>query len=48
MLAAVDLVSAAVELDDLMESVELLVALGGEQSGGNSSFSRLFLSALAF
>jgi hypothetical protein len=48
MLTAVDLVSAAVELDDLlMESVELLVALGGGQSGGNSSFShRLSLSQL--
>jgi hypothetical protein len=39
MLAAVDLVSAAVELDDLVESVNLLVALGGGQSGGNLSFS---------
>jgi hypothetical protein len=48
MLAAVDLVSAAVELDDLVESVNLLVALGGGQSGGNLSFSRLSLSALAF
>jgi hypothetical protein len=46
MLAAVDLISAAVELDDLVESVELLVALGGGQSGGNSSFSRLSLSQL--
>ena len=46
MSAAVDLVSAAVELDDLVESVELLVALGGGQSGGNSSFSRLSLSQL--
>eukprot|EP00978_Attheya_sp_CCMP212_P027835 scaffold94183_cov43-Attheya_sp.AAC.1 len=32
MLAAVDLISAAVELDDIVESVELLVALGGGQS----------------
>eukprot|EP00978_Attheya_sp_CCMP212_P043298 scaffold280075_cov31-Attheya_sp.AAC.1 len=46
MLAVVDLISAAVELDDLMELVELLVALGGEQSGGNSSFSRLSPSQL--
>jgi hypothetical protein len=46
MLAAVDLVSAAVELDDLVESVNLLVALGGGQSGGNLSFSRLSLSQL--
>ena len=38
-MAAVDLVSAAVELDDLVESVNLLVALGGGQSGGNLSFS---------
>eukprot|EP00978_Attheya_sp_CCMP212_P022257 scaffold66137_cov65-Attheya_sp.AAC.2 len=44
MLAVVDLVSAAVELDDLVESVELLVALGGGQSGGNLSFSLLSLS----
>jgi hypothetical protein len=44
MLVAVDLVSVAVELDDLVESVELLVALGGGQSGSNSSFSRLSLS----
>eukprot|EP00978_Attheya_sp_CCMP212_P020543 scaffold58951_cov50-Attheya_sp.AAC.2 len=46
MLAAVDLISAAVELDDLVESVELFVAFGGGQSGGNSSFSRLSLSQL--
>eukprot|EP00978_Attheya_sp_CCMP212_P008317 scaffold19579_cov52-Attheya_sp.AAC.1 len=45
MLAVVDLLSTVVELDDLMESVELLVALGGGQSGGNSSFS--WLSALS-
>eukprot|EP00978_Attheya_sp_CCMP212_P027071 scaffold90231_cov54-Attheya_sp.AAC.1 len=38
--------SAAVELEDLVESVELLVA-GGGQSGGNLSFfSRLSLSQL--
>eukprot|EP00978_Attheya_sp_CCMP212_P030194 scaffold110181_cov41-Attheya_sp.AAC.1 len=51
MLAVADLISAAVELDDLVESVELLVALGGGQSGGNLSFSRLLalsLSDLAF
>ena len=43
----VDLVSAAVELDDLVESVELLVALaGGGQLGGNLSFSWLSLSQL--
>eukprot|EP00978_Attheya_sp_CCMP212_P020624 scaffold59225_cov26-Attheya_sp.AAC.1 len=46
MLAAVDLISAVVELDDLVESVDLLVALGGGQSGGNSSFSRFSLSQL--
>eukprot|EP00978_Attheya_sp_CCMP212_P014441 scaffold36809_cov43-Attheya_sp.AAC.1 len=46
MLVAVDLISVAVELDDLVESVELLVALGGGQLGGNSSFSRLSLSQL--
>ena len=44
-MAAVDLVSAAVELDDLVESVNLLVALGGGQSGGNLSLSRLSLSS---
>jgi hypothetical protein len=32
----VDLVSAVVELDDLVESVKLLVALGGGPSGGIS------------
>jgi len=32
----VDLVSVAVELDDLVESVELLVAFGDVQSGVNS------------
>eukprot|EP00978_Attheya_sp_CCMP212_P025013 scaffold79600_cov65-Attheya_sp.AAC.3 len=45
MLAKVDLVSVAVELDDLVESVELLAALGGGQSGGNSSLSWLSLSS---
>jgi len=48
MSVAVDFVSGAIELNDLVESVELLVALGGGQSGGNLSFSRLSLSALAF
>eukprot|EP00978_Attheya_sp_CCMP212_P016153 scaffold42043_cov73-Attheya_sp.AAC.5 len=48
MLTKVDIVSAAVELDDLVESVELLVALGGGQSGGNSSFSRLSLSLSSY
>eukprot|EP00978_Attheya_sp_CCMP212_P022610 scaffold67693_cov45-Attheya_sp.AAC.2 len=47
-LAAVDLVSAAVELDDLVESVELLVGLGGGQSGGNSPFSQLLLFSQGF
>eukprot|EP00978_Attheya_sp_CCMP212_P015905 scaffold41187_cov43-Attheya_sp.AAC.1 len=32
MLATVDLVSVVVELDDLVESMELLVALGGGQA----------------
>eukprot|EP00978_Attheya_sp_CCMP212_P023991 scaffold74665_cov57-Attheya_sp.AAC.1 len=44
MLAAVDLISAVVELDDLVESVDWLVALGGGQPGGNSSFSWVSLS----